>query len=135
MRTTKEVVETHPIIHLMKPMSKPKCINNILTYSQLTLSYALERSNLSTAPDRFLAFRLCRASCATPMDSWIYLPCKKPNYFIDIFLERTAFILLLITFEIILYRQLHKEMGLKSSKVSTLSTLGMSAMRVAFIGA
>lgn len=69
MSTTKEVVEMHPIIHLMKATSKLRWINNILTHNQLKQSYTFDKSILITTPNMFLAFRLCRASCATPMAS------------------------------------------------------------------
>ena len=101
MRTAKETKEMHPITPRMKDTSKPKWINNILTYNQLTLSYALDRSNFNTVPNIFLALRLWKASCATPIASCICLPCRKPNCSLEIFVESIAFSLLLITFEII----------------------------------
>ena len=46
--------------------------------------------------------------------------------------SKKGLILTAITFEMSLYRRLHKEMGLKSAKVCGLSFLGIRAIKVAF---
>jgi len=68
------------------------------------------------------------------MASCIYLPSRKLNCSQEMCFERITFSLLLITFEMILYKQLHKEIGQKYSKEEGLYVLGMSAMKVELIG-
>ena len=63
--------------------------------------------------------------------SMICLPLTNPDYSGLIRLGRISFNLLAITFEMILYITLHKEMGLNLLGVSAPSSLGMRVKKVA----
>jgi hypothetical protein len=97
-----------------------------MTKSQLTLSYALERSTFIIDVGNVLDLIEWKTSCATPTASCICLPNKNPNCFGEIDLDNMAFTLLAM----ILYMQLHREMGVNSSKLDMLSDLGIRAMKV-----
>ena len=81
-------------------------------YSQLTRSKALDKSILRIMLLRCLVQMEWMASWAEPMASWIFLDSRKENFWEAICLERIGLSQLAIIFEIILYRQLHKEIGL-----------------------
>jgi hypothetical protein len=57
-------------------------------------------------------------------------PSKTQTVSLEIFLDRILFIIFAMTFEIILYRQLHKEIGKKSSRDDGLSILGIRSIKV-----
>lgn len=132
---TKETLVMQLMIHRMKFMWEPRWVRSIWMYNQFTFSYAFERSILITTHFLFSTFKLWSSSWATPIASWIFHTSRKPFFSLDIFLESTSLILLAITFKIILYRQLHREMGLKSLKDRGLYALGIRVMEVVFEGA
>ena len=79
-----------------------------------------------TIPFNFFVWMECRISCAVPTASWICLSCKKANCSAEMWLDKIGWRRL----DMILYKQLHKEMGQKSLKEVGLSVLWMSAMKV-----
>lgn len=90
------------IIQLINGTQNPKWIKINLNYNQQILSYAFDRSILTTIALRFLDFMEWRPSLATPLASCIFLPSKNINYSPKIDLNNNLVNLLVITIYIIL---------------------------------
>lgn len=120
-------------IHWIKESLNPVWIRISLRKSLLILSHALNRSILINMEGNLLVLIICILFCAIPTASWICLSFKNPNCSGNRTFDRTTSSFLAIALEIILYIELHNEMGRKLSNGAGLSLLGVRAKKVALI--